>query len=143
MVGIQLASKEQAFRWVRSLKPSPAVGALLPGDRWSCMDEVFLAEMEDKIVGIATMASNGEGMSGEPTIVALYVLLEYRRRNIGFQLLDAAVDYMVSKGLEPIRIDAISSKIIPMISRLSIEKRRKINVVDQSMGGATDFWLEA
>ena len=144
MIAVKLVSKKEASSWIHSLKPSAAIGILLSGDRWSCVDEIFLAKADgEKTVGIVTIASNGEGMSGKPTIVAIYVLPEYRRRIIGFSLLDAAVDYMLSKGLEPICIDALNSKILAMVSRLPVQKRQKINVVDFSMGGAMDAIFEA
>ena len=74
-------------------------------------------------------------MSGEPTIVAIYVLHEYRKKGIGSKLLEAAVDYMLQEGLEPIRIEVLNSKVLQMINRLPIEKRQKLNVMDQSISG--------
>lgn len=142
---IKIIPKVEAAEWVRSLhftKPSMVLGMLLAGDRWSCVDKVALATIDSKIVGIATIAPNGEEMSGEPTIVAIYVLREHRGSRIGYQLLEAAVDYMLSKGLVPIHIDAFNSKILRMIDRLPFEKRQKLNVVDQSMDGAMDKMFE-
>ena len=123
-------------------KPSMALGLLLGGDRWLCVDEVALATVDDMIVGIATIAPEGEMRDGEPTIVAIYVLHEHRASGVGYELLEATVDYMLSKGLAPIRIDAMNSKVSRMINRLPAEKRQKLSVVDQSMGGAMDAMLE-
>lgn len=107
------------------------------------MTEVVAAKLDGEIVGIATIAPEGEQMSGEPTIVAIYVLREYRSSGVGYQLLEAAVDYMLSKGLEPIHVDIFNSKVSRSIARLQIEKRQKINAVDQSMGGMFDLIMEA
>lgn len=82
-------------------------------------------------------------MSGTPTIVAIYVTHEFRSSGIGFELLEAAVDYMVAKELTPIRIDVMNSKVSRMIDRLSTEKRQKLSVVDSSMGGMMDAMLES
>lgn len=144
MVKIQIVSKAEAAEWVRSLhsKPSMALGILLAGDRWSCVTEVAVAMINDKIVGIATIAPDGEQMSGKPTIVAIYVLYEHRKAGVGYQLFETAVDYMLSKELEPIRVDVMNSKVLRMINRLPIEKRQKLSVADHSGGGAIDATLE-
>lgn len=142
---LQILPKAQVAEWVHRLhtaRPSVALATLLAGDRWSCVTEVVAAKLADEIVGIATIAPNGEQMSGEPTIVAIYVLRECRGSGIGYQLLEAAVDYMLSKGLEPIRVDILHSKVSRMINRLPIEKRQKIKAVDQSMGGMIDAMME-
>ncbi len=146
MAQIKVVPKADAAEWVHSLhstKPSMAMGLLLAGDRWSCVDEVALATVDGEIVGIATIAPQGEMMEGVPTIVAIYVLHGHRHRGIGYELLEAAVDYMLAKGLEPIHIDSINSKVSRMIDRLPMEKRQKISVVDSSMGGAMDAMLES
>lgn len=145
MADIRIVPKAEAASWVHSLhfaKPSMALGLLLGGDRWLCVDEVALATVDDMIVGIATIAPEGEMRDGEPTIVAIYVLHEHRASGVGYELLEATVDYMLSKGLAPIRIDAMNSKVSRMINRLPAEKRQKLSVVDQSMGGAMDAMLE-
>lgn len=146
MAHIKVVPKADAAEWVHSLhstRPSMAVALLLGGDRWSCIDEVALANVDGEIVGIATIAPNGEEMSGTPTIVAIYVAHGSRSSGIGCELLEAAVDYMLSKGLEPIRIDVMNSKVSRLIDRLSTEKRQRISVVDSSMGGMMDAMLES
>ncbi|MBT9174137.1 MAG: hypothetical protein DDT21_02548 [Syntrophomonadaceae bacterium] len=145
MTEIQVLPKADVAEWVHKLhtmRPSMALGTLLAGDRWACVTEVVVAKVEGEIVGIATIAPKGEQMSGEPTIVAIYVSHEHRGRGIGYQLLEAAVDYMLSKGLEPIRLDVLNSKMWRLIARLPAEKRQKLNVVDLSMGGIIDAVME-
>ena len=144
-IEIRIVPKAEAAEWVWSLhriRPSMALGTLLAGDRWSCVSEAAIAEEEGKIVGIATIAPEGEQMSGEPAIVGLYVLHQYRGRGIGYQLLEAAVDYMLSKGLKPIRLDVVNSRVLRMVERLPAGKRQKLNVVDQSMAGMLDLMME-
>lgn len=145
MAEIKIVPKTEAASWVYSLhstKPRMALGMLLAGDRWSCVEEVVLATVDGEIVGIATIAPKGEQMSGEPTIVAIYVVHEHRASGIGYELLEVAIDYMLSKGLAPIRVDAMNSKVSRMIDRLPAEKRQKLSVVEQSMGGAMDAILD-
>lgn len=140
------ASKQEAEGWVGLLHdshPSMALGILLGGDRWSCVDKVILAKVAGKNVGIATIASKGEQLSGESTIVAVYVVREHRHRGIGFELFKAAVDHMLSNGLEPIRVDVLNSKVTRMIEKLPEGKRVKLKVEDQSMGGTLDGMMES
>lgn len=107
------------------------------------MDKVVLAKVEGKNAGIATIASKGEQLSGEPTIVAVYVVREHRHRGVGFELFNAALDYMLSNGLEPIRVDVLNSKVTRMIEKLPVGKRLKLKVEDQSMGGTLDGMMES
>ena len=145
MVEIQILPKGDVSEWVYSLhstRPGMAMGLLLSGDRWSCVEEVTVAKIDGEIAGIITIAPEGEEMSGKPTIVAIYVLKEHRASGVGYQLFEATIDYMSSKDLIPIHVDAMNSKVLRMIDRLPIEKRQKLNVVDQTMGGAMDAMLD-
>lgn len=143
---VEIHKKHEVADWVEELhtdRPSVALATMLAGDRWSCVTEVVIAKMRNgKIVGIATIAAEGEQLNGEPSIVAIYVLHEHRASGIGYQLLEATIDYMLSKGLEPIRIDVLHSKILKMIARLPIEKQQKLHVVDLSLGGMIDAIME-
>lgn len=121
------------------------VGAilLLGGDRWLCIDEVIVATTIDgTFAGIATLSPRGEDDSGHPTIVALYVPKAQRGQRVGSKLQEAAIDRMVERGLVPVRIDTLNSKVLRIIQRLPAEKQSKLIVVDQSMGGTMDFVLE-
>ena len=143
----KIVPKAEAVEWVSSLhtaRPSVALGVLLAGDRWSCVDEVVLATtVFGDIVGIATMAFRGEWESGESTIVAVYVLPDRRGHGIGYKLFETAIDYMLSREFETIRVDAMNSKVSRMIDHLPIEKRQKLNVVVQSFGGMVDAMMES
>ena len=76
-------------------------------------------------------------------MVALYVQYEYRGRGIGYQLFEAAVDHMIAKGLVPVRVDVLNSKVFRMIERLPEEKRNQLCIVDSSMDGGLDAIMEA
>ena len=141
-IGIEVVLLAMVRGWISSLhqsKPSVALGTLLAGDRISCVDEAVIAKIGDEIVGISTIAPKGEQMSGEPTIVATYVLHEYRGRGIGALLLEAAIDRMIERGLTPIRADILNTKVFGIIDRLPEEKRNLLKVVDMTMGGMSDF----
>src|SRR3989344_9209087 len=68
-------------------KPSAAIGLLLSGDRISCCDEGVVMQEGENVIGVATIAPEGEEQSGQPTIVALYVSKEYRGKGYGSQIL--------------------------------------------------------
>ena len=70
--------------------------------------------------------------SGNPTIVALYVLKEYRSEGVGTKLLEAAIDHMITEEMFPIRIDATNSKVTRMVKRLPAEKQEYIDLYDFS-----------
>lgn len=144
MIESHIVLKYYAENFVHLLhaNPSMALATLLAGDRWECVDEAVLVEISGETVGIATIARDGERESGEPTIVAIYVLPEHRRRGVALALLETAVDHLVSEGLTPIHVDAMHSGILRLAEKLPQEKRRVLNVVDQSMGGALDAMLE-
>ena len=145
MKNIRIVSKTEVEGWVYSLhttNPNVALGMLFAGDRWSCVKEVVLASVDDKIIGIATIAPKGEVINGDPTIVAVYVIRDFRSSGIGYELLETSVDYMISKGMVPIRIDVMNSKVFRMIKRLPIEKQEILSIADHSMGGALDIILD-
>jgi len=124
--------KSKAALWISSLDPNPAIGILLAGDRWSCVSHVLIATVNGKIVGVSTIADKGEMDEGVPTIVAIYVLPEYRYNGIGTRLFEATVDYMLSLGLSPIRVDILSPKIASIVKKLPEQKRASLVVNDLS-----------
>jgi GNAT superfamily N-acetyltransferase len=82
-------------------------------------------------VGVATIAPEGEMMSGRPTIVALYVLPEFRQRGYGKILLEAAVERCLERGFEKIRVDVMSSYAMRAINSLPTHLRDALDVRDQ------------
>ena len=142
----KIQKKEEVSAWMHNLhrtRSGVAMVTLFGGDRWSCVTEVVTVENEDgEIIGIATIAAKGEQMSGQPTLIGLYVLPPFRSSGAGFALLEAAVDQMLATGLTPIRLDILNSKIFNMINRLPAEKQEQLKIIDQSMGGLIDAVME-
>ena len=116
--------------------PNLAVALLLKGDRISCCDEGVVAEQNGKLVGVATIAPHGEMSSGQPTIVALYVIPEARRHGYGQQILQATIKRCQERGFEKIKIDSTSSHIPKIISTLPEDMRSALDVND--MGNILD-----
>ncbi len=135
---IRVTNRREVGRWAESLPPSFVVGMLLAGDRLSCCDEAAVWEEKGKIVGAATIAPEGEQMSGEPTIVGVYVLPKFRRRGIGRKLMIAAIDRCRERGLVPVRVDILSTAARQTIAGLPFECREALRVVD--LGSPMDFF---
>lgn len=74
---------------------------LLAGDRITCCDEAIVVTSDDLLIGIATIAPQGEMNSGIPAIVALAVHQQYRRRGIGRKLMCQAMSRMMERSLPP------------------------------------------
>jgi hypothetical protein len=62
-----------------------ALGMLFSGDRISCCDEAVVIREGDQLIVIATIAPYGEN-TGNPAIVGVYVVPEYRRQALSCQL---------------------------------------------------------
>ncbi len=136
---VRIASVREVGRWAMSLPPSPTIGMLLAGDRLSCCDEAAVWEEEDgKIIGAATIAPKGEQMSGEPTIVGIYVVPGRRREGIGRKLLIAAIERCRERGLVPVRVDILSTAARQTIAGLLAEYARALRVID--LGSPMDFF---
>jgi len=111
-------------------KPNIVVALLFGGNRISCCDEGVIAEQENKLVGVATIAPEGEEMSGQPTVVALYVIPEFRGKGYGRQILRKAVERCIERGFLSIRMDVMSSNAKKIIDKLPKELQEKIDVHD-------------
>lgn len=133
----KILSKIELVNFVSSLIPSHVVAILLGGDRMSCCDEaVAIIDENDVICGVATIAPNGEENSGEPTLVAIYVLPKFRRMRFAKVLFEKAVERFVERKLIPFRVDVLSQRVMQIIHSLPAETRSLIKVVD--MGSVMD-----
>lgn len=135
---IRIVPRHEVARWAASLPPSAIIGMLLAGDRLSCCDEAAVWEEDGKITGAATIAPEGEQLSGEPTIVALYVTASRRRKGIGRELMKAAIERCRERGFERMRVDVMSTAARRTIGGLSEEHRTALRVVD--MGSVMDLF---
>lgn len=110
-------------------------GILFSGDRFTCCDEAVVAYENKVFVGIATIAPQGEYHDGTPDIVGLYVSPGFRNQGGGLQILTAAIERCLERGLPvPIRITAISSNVRGLCDRLPENLKSKIQFFDASLG---------
>lgn len=123
---------------------TPAVGCLFGGDRLSCIDEGIIFELCGDVVGLATIAPEGEMQEGQATIVGLYVRYAYRGQGYGRKIMLATIDRMRERGLrKPYRVDATSSPGFRACQGLPAEYKADIDVRDMSMGGMLDIMMLA
>lgn len=133
-------SKGELVEWISNIPITPVVVMLLGGDRLSCCDEAVALKVKEEIVGVATIAPKGEQMSGQPTIVALYILPKYRKTGYGKLLMTKTVERCQERGFEKIQVDVLSKRIFPIIKSLPPESQSRLEVNDMTFGDVTD-WL--
>lgn len=131
-------SRPELAEWVASLPPSYVVGMLLVGDRLSCIDEAVACEVENQIIGVATIAPRGEMSSGVPTIVALYILSAFRGKGYGKSLMEAAVRRCVERGFSRVRVDILSAYAKRIIESLPEDLKSVLEVHD--LGNPLDYF---
>ena len=127
-----------------SPETTPAIGQLFGGDRFSCIDEAVALEVDGEIVGLATIAPNGEQSSGQPTIVGVFVRHQFRGKRYAYPIMMAAIDRMRERGLSrPYLVDAMSSPMFRVCQGLPDEYRADLEVRDLSMSGMLDIVMLA
>jgi GNAT superfamily N-acetyltransferase len=115
---------------LRHLPQNILTGMLLSGDRISCCSHAAIATIDGKFAGICTIAPDGEQCSGIPTIVALYVISEYRGRLLGRELLILSIKFMAKNNFLPIRIDVMSTNMRNIIEGLPEDLKNNLQLSD-------------
>lgn len=137
----KILNRAELGMWVRSLPFSIKVAILLGGDRLSCCDQAVATMINGQIVAVATISSSGEDYSGQPAIVALYVLPKFRRQGIGQQLMETAVKHCRDKRkFQTVRVDVTSSYAANIIQKLPSELTQMLEI--HSHGDDMDYLLE-
>jgi ribosomal protein S18 acetylase RimI-like enzyme len=109
---------------------------LFLGDRYTCIDEGVAILDGDELIGLATIAAEGEQHSGEPTIVGLWVNPLYRRQGYGKKLLEDAITHCVNERLfDVIRVEAIVEAVLKIIASLPSDLQKRINLNNQVIPG--------
>ena len=112
------------------------LACLFGGDRASCCDEAVVIKHRGQIIALTTIAPAGEMGSGEPAIVGVYTMPEWRRHGLGLEVLQATIRRCVERGLKPVRIDVMSSGLGRLVERLPPELKLWVNA--QDMGSPLD-----
>lgn len=129
-------SKEGAEDFVAQLRNgSLATELLLSGSVWRRTEKVVLAVEVSAIVGVVTYCEYGD--LGDHEILSLYVVPQYRRRGIGFALLESVISHLLREGAEEIGIRVANHKVVDLINSLPQDFRLHLLVVDQSTGASS------
>jgi len=123
----------EAASWLQPLLNGESAAKLMTlfgGDRISCVDEAVAVMVDGQIVGLATIAPNGESGSGKPTIVGAYVLPAFRGKGFGRQLLEFAIRRCLERGFMKIRLDVMSASVRYIVGFLPGELKSALDVVD-------------
>ncbi len=123
-------SLEDVDKWVCMIGFNPVIAILLQGDRLSCCDEAVGLEVDGLIVGVATISSQGEDFSGNPTIVGVYVQKPFRSKGYGLVLMTATVRRCIELGFHSIAVDSMSKGMMKTIKKLPDELQNVLNVRD-------------
>ncbi len=126
----ELISRNILLEKIRKLSENsnPALMLLFGRDRISCCDEGIIMQENQNIIGIATISPNGEGDTGQPTIVGLYVFPKYRRMGYGSQILQKTIERCTARGFARIRMDVMSMNIAEIIKKLPKDIQNKLDV---------------
>lgn len=125
--------------YLEQLPIHPTVGMLFTGDRLSCIDYAVVIADQGKLVGLATIAPEGEGGGvNKPTIVGFFIMPEYRKQGYALQLLEATIDECVTRNLTPVHIQVMSGRLMNCINRLDEKKQGSLDIVD--FGNIIDIW---
>jgi len=126
------------------IKYTPITMVLLGGDRIVCCDEAVVMRSEsDDLIGIATISSQGEDYSGDPEIVGLYILPEYRGQGYAKELLKKTIERCTERGFKKICLNVLSKKMMQVINKLPAEMKEILEVSDQSDNPLIDMLSES
>lgn len=119
---------------------SMGVMILFTGDRVSCCDEVVALELGGVIdIAFATISPEGEDYSGQPDIVALYVLPRFRKQGHGKTVLEAAIRRCKERGFSSVCITVLSNHVRRIIASLPEDVRSFLVVVDHGESAFEDL----
>ncbi len=134
VVNTRVLSLSELSRWKSRLPRKTTVTIVFGGNRFDCVDDAVGVERNGKIVAVATLASRGELMNGEPAIVAVYTLKRYRRKGYGRMAIQAAIARAKELGISKLRYDLLSSVEAQIVASLKPEERAMLDVHTESQG---------
>ncbi len=142
---IERISLEQLRTLLTGTNRNPVTNILFGGDRLAHVDHAFalvLGEGEEAgAIGCATIASNGEEGSGQPTLVGIYISPSFRGEGYATEFLEQLVCEAAILGLTPLRVDVLSGRLMRAIASLPEEIRAMFEIRDH--GDAMDTMSDA
>lgn len=111
-----------------------AIATLLGGDRLSVCEEAVCAKKDGKTIGMITISHMGEGQTGNPSLVGMYVLPEFRKQGIGKDLLEQAIAQGRELGWENVQIDVLTGTMMSLVDQLDDADKSFLRINDLRMG---------
>lgn len=133
MIEYRVASKTELVAAIQTLPVTPMVAILFGGERLMVTSWGVVASEGATPIGLATVADEGEMMSGIPTIIGVMVLPEWRRQGIGLALLRAVVEEAGKRNLLPLRYDAMTPSGLALAQAVGYGPEM-LDIHNQSMG---------
>ena len=139
-LSVQVIDKKRLMMWAESLPATPERVTVLGGERlWVC-DEAVVLELMGQIVGAGTIAPKGECGDPKPSIIAIYVVPEFRDSIREVDLLAQTIVRCSQRNLVPVRFDMISSRDVLAVNSLPEELRQLLDA--RSYGGIMDLLMD-
>jgi len=133
---IRQAQKPEVGEFFYKAFPPDAIRpAMLEWERVQACDEMYVAEIEGRIVGAVTLATNWR----VPTLATLYVSQDCQRSGIGTQLCTDAIRRFVELGKTPVYVDATTNGMKSLILKLPEDLQSHLQV-EFSVDVAGDEW---
>ena len=119
-----------------------AVGILFSGDRRSCVtDMVIVEDVPDmtnptnlrEVVGVATLAEDGEQGSGESTLVGIMVHGDKRGQGYGKFLLRGAVKCALHQEQAPLQVDCLTKGSLMLMETLPDKWKQHVVINDLAL----------
>ena len=131
----KIISRKEVNNWVLETAGfNHTIALLLCGDRLSCCDEAVAIYDKENIIGVATIAPNGEEKSGIPTIVGMYIMPKFRGNNLGVKLFEETVKRCVERGFNKIHIDVMSTSMNKTLKKMCPNLRKHLTEEHHSFG---------
>jgi GNAT superfamily N-acetyltransferase len=122
---IRQAEKSEVGEFFYKAFPPDAIRpAMLDWERVQACDEMHVAEIDGRIVGAVTLATNWR----VPTLATLYVSRDCQRLGIGTQLCTDAIRRFVELGKTPIYVDATTKGMKTLILNLPEDLKSHLQV---------------
>lgn len=134
MMQVTIATKDELRKALRDWPITPMSAILFGGERFMWTTWGAMAKTGNLVIGLATVADEGEMGSGKPTLIGVMVLPDYRRRGIGTQLVRAVVDEARTRKLLPLLTECLSPSGLGLARSLSYGPE-VLEVVDQTFMG--------
>jgi GNAT superfamily N-acetyltransferase len=123
--------------WIRNriglfLRQEAKLSDYIPGlfdeARWFKCDEVYLAEENGSICGFVTIAANGMGGIGRPTVDTLYVTAARRNQGLGSSLLEEGVRRLLKRSPNGrVYCDLQNSAMERLVAKLPEDLRQNLD----------------